>query len=168
MLVNQAMTGVIGFLSASPAYAEQLHTREGVDIDHLTLGKGKVRMVIVDDTAKLKIKVGSIVKNFAEHSDVIAMNLTDDMILYVADRKAKKHIDITDRIIYIDKANKKWIQRAAHLATIDPKGTQKLSALTGEEFAAVIYEPQIGTQDTNFWVFVNTRNAEIISWYKEK
>jgi hypothetical protein len=76
MMVNQALNTIIYKLDASPALAAKLSEYAGLDFDHMTLGPAKVRMLIENDVAKIKIKIGKDwfnKQNFEHHPDVINM-----------------------------------------------------------------------------------------------
>jgi hypothetical protein len=76
MMVNQALNTIVYKLDASPALAAKLSGYPGLDFDHMTLGPGKVRMLIENDIAKIKIKIGKYwfnKQNFEHHPDVINM-----------------------------------------------------------------------------------------------
>jgi hypothetical protein len=76
MMVNQALNTIIVKLNASPALAAKLSDYAGLDFDHMTLGPGRVRMLIENDIAKIKIKVGKgwfNQQDFEHHPDVINM-----------------------------------------------------------------------------------------------
>lgn len=73
MMVNQSLSRILQILDDMPVLASKLTELDGLDFDHIVLGKGKVRMVIRGDTVKVKIKIGSVIRNFRRHVDVIAM-----------------------------------------------------------------------------------------------
>jgi hypothetical protein len=73
MMVNQSFLRVLQILDDMPVLAFKLTELGGLDFDHITLGKGKIRMVFRDDIVKIKIKIGSVIKNFDSHDDVLAM-----------------------------------------------------------------------------------------------
>jgi len=72
-MVNQSFSRILQILDDMPVLASKLTELGGLDFDHVVLGKGKIRMVIRDDIVKVKIKIGSIIKNFNRHADVLAM-----------------------------------------------------------------------------------------------
>ncbi len=59
MLTDQAITSVLATLDSSPALATRLSEPAGVEFSHLALDKGKIQMVVVDTTARVKIRLGS-------------------------------------------------------------------------------------------------------------
>lgn len=58
IMVEQALKRVLNDLMLSPANAAYLARMEGVPFDHSTLGESRIRMLIEEDTVKLKIKCG--------------------------------------------------------------------------------------------------------------
>lgn len=73
LMVNQALHGILYKLDASPALAANLDRYEGLEFDHMTLGIGRIRMLIENDIVKVKIKVGRDwfnQQNFEDHPDV--------------------------------------------------------------------------------------------------
>jgi hypothetical protein len=76
MMVNQALNTIVYKLDASPALADKLSEYPGLDFDHMTLGPAKARMIIENDIAIIKIKIGKDWfnrQNFEHHPDVINM-----------------------------------------------------------------------------------------------
>jgi rubredoxin len=59
MLVNQAITSVLTALDSSPALATRLSEPAGVVFSDLSLDKGKIQMVVVNTTARMRIRLGS-------------------------------------------------------------------------------------------------------------
>jgi len=62
MLINQGIEAVLVKLDASPALAIKLDKKEALDFDHLSFAKGKIQMVVEDDVARLKMRLGSFLK----------------------------------------------------------------------------------------------------------
>ena len=65
MLVNQALEAVLAKLDSpagSPALAVKLSELEGLKFSHMSFGKGKIQMVVVDDIVRVKTRLGSSVK----------------------------------------------------------------------------------------------------------
>lgn len=56
MMVNQALNGILVKLQETPALASHLPWLEGVEFDHPTIGQSRIRMLILDNTVKIKIK----------------------------------------------------------------------------------------------------------------
>lgn len=73
MMTQQVLNHIIQKLNSSPALAARLSDFEGMEFDHMNFNKGRVRLVIEDDIAKIKVKIGTTSKSFAEQDDVIAM-----------------------------------------------------------------------------------------------
>jgi hypothetical protein len=44
----------------SPVLASRLSDANGVDFDHITLGKGNIRMDVTEDIAAVKVRIGSL------------------------------------------------------------------------------------------------------------
>lgn len=59
MMARRAVNTVITLLDQNPAYAIKLDQPNGLDFDHTILGKGRARLTITGDIAKLTIKVGT-------------------------------------------------------------------------------------------------------------
>jgi hypothetical protein len=75
-MVNQAIKNLLNKLDQSPGLAEDLAKVEGLEFDHITLGRSYARLLIEDDIVKLKIKCGALLFNmtpFKEQRDVIDM-----------------------------------------------------------------------------------------------
>jgi len=73
LMVKQLLKGLIVKLEASPALAGTLENYSGMDFDHMTLGKGKVRMVVENGMVELKVMTGSTIRNFERKLDVVSM-----------------------------------------------------------------------------------------------
>ena len=76
MMVKQVLNSILVQLGESPALAARLSELKGMSFDHTTLGAGRVRMVLIEDIVKVKIKVGKDWfgrQSFEEHPDVINM-----------------------------------------------------------------------------------------------
>lgn len=72
-LAKQVLKQVLYQLDHSPALAARLEETSGMKFDHMNFGEGRIRMLITDGIVKVKIKVGSIVKDFEKHLDVVTM-----------------------------------------------------------------------------------------------
>jgi len=59
MMINQALNTVLVKLDTSPVLASKLSEPEGLNFDHITLGKSNITMAITDYIAKVKITAGS-------------------------------------------------------------------------------------------------------------
>lgn len=68
MLVNQTLQTVLQKLEASPSLASKLSDADGLDFDHMTLGKGRISMVsIMDDVINMNINIGSLTWTFEDY-----------------------------------------------------------------------------------------------------
>ena len=59
MMARRAVNTVITRLDQNPAYAIKLDEPNGLDFDHIILGKARARLILTDDIAVLTIKVGT-------------------------------------------------------------------------------------------------------------
>jgi hypothetical protein len=59
MLINQTLELILVRLDSSPVLAAKLSSADGLDFDHINFGKGKVHMVVKDDTVVLTMRFGS-------------------------------------------------------------------------------------------------------------
>jgi hypothetical protein len=66
MLVNQALEAVLVKLEDSPALAARLNEPNGVDFSHINFDRGKIRMIITDDIAAVRIRLGSFAKDLKD------------------------------------------------------------------------------------------------------
>jgi hypothetical protein len=66
MLINQTLEGVLQKLDDSPVLASKLSTTEGVDFEHITLGKGSISMSVIEDIVNVKVRVDSFVDTFED------------------------------------------------------------------------------------------------------
>jgi hypothetical protein len=57
MMVNQVFQGILSELAQSPGLAKNLATEQGIPFPHLSLGEGRVRLVVNNDTAVVMIRV---------------------------------------------------------------------------------------------------------------
>ena len=64
MMVNQAFEAALVKLDSSPALAVKLGEPAGMEFEHISFNKGKVRMVIAGDVVTIKMRLGSLVKKF--------------------------------------------------------------------------------------------------------
>ncbi len=61
MMINQMLERILYVLSQSPALAEKLDRPEGLEFDHLTMGKGRVGMKLEDENvAVVRIRIGRL------------------------------------------------------------------------------------------------------------
>lgn len=73
LMAKQLLKALVYDLDASPGLAVNLQNYSGMDFDHMILGKGKVRMVIVDGVVKIKAMTGSAVKDFNRKLNILSM-----------------------------------------------------------------------------------------------
>ncbi len=62
MLINQALEAVLVKLNSSPVLAKRLSKKDGLEFEHISFDKGRIRMVVVDDIVTVEIRLGSLVK----------------------------------------------------------------------------------------------------------
>ncbi|MBW8034993.1 MAG: hypothetical protein FVQ79_04990 [Planctomycetes bacterium] len=72
-MIKQVLKRILYQLDHSPALAVRFEELEGMKFDQMSFGDGRVRMLIEGNLVKLKFKVGSYVRDFEEHLDVITM-----------------------------------------------------------------------------------------------
>lgn len=60
MMINQTMERILYVLNQSPGLAERLSEDNGLDFDHLTLGKSRVQMMLNGKVVTLKIRIGNL------------------------------------------------------------------------------------------------------------
>lgn len=73
LMVNQALNAALVKLQNNPAMAARLPWLEGLEFDHPTLGQSRIRMLILGNTVKVKIKASPAwFRNtpFEQHPDV--------------------------------------------------------------------------------------------------
>ena len=63
---NQTLERVLYILKESPALAEKLNKKDGLNFDHLTLGKGRIQMVVRGKIVTIKIRIGNLKKIWDE------------------------------------------------------------------------------------------------------
>ncbi|MHC4220836.1 MAG: hypothetical protein ACYST9_00320 [Planctomycetota bacterium] len=59
MLINQTLAAVLQKLTDSPVLTSKLNTTDGLEFDHITLGKGTITMALADNIVDVKIKLGA-------------------------------------------------------------------------------------------------------------
>ena len=57
MMVNQVFQGILAELTQSPGLAKNLATEQGIQFPHASLGAGRIRLLVENDTAVLTIRV---------------------------------------------------------------------------------------------------------------
>jgi hypothetical protein len=63
MMMGQEMESLLIKLDASPAIAARLNEPNGVEFEHTSFDKGKLRMVIDNDIVTIKMRLGSFEKS---------------------------------------------------------------------------------------------------------
>ncbi len=66
MMVNQVLEAIMVKLAKSPAAAFGLRELKGVEFEHINLDKGKIRLVLDENIATVKIMLGSFVPHFED------------------------------------------------------------------------------------------------------
>jgi len=61
LLINQVFSAILYTLDNSPAQAATLGEESGVEFNHMSFGKGKIRMLAEDDIVTVKIRLGAFV-----------------------------------------------------------------------------------------------------------
>lgn len=64
MLINQAFETVVVKLESSPAFAARLSEEHGLEFRHLSYDKGRIRMIVEDDIATIRLRLGSAAKKW--------------------------------------------------------------------------------------------------------
>jgi hypothetical protein len=57
VMMNQVFQGVLAELDKSAALARNLSDVQGIEFPHISLGKGRIRMVVTDEIATVTIRV---------------------------------------------------------------------------------------------------------------
>ncbi len=66
LLINQVFTTVLYTLNNSPAQTAMLGEESGVEFNHMSFGKGKIRMLVEGDIITVKIRIGAFVDMLEE------------------------------------------------------------------------------------------------------
>ncbi len=66
MLINQAFEAVLVKLEDSPALAARLNEPNGIDFPHINYDRGKVRMIVTEDIAAVRMRLGSSAKDLKD------------------------------------------------------------------------------------------------------
>ena len=66
MLINQTLQTVLQKMDDSPVLASKLDDANGFDFDHITLGKGNIKMDVASDVVSTSVKLGSITWTFED------------------------------------------------------------------------------------------------------
>jgi len=64
MIINQTLETVLRKLDESPVLASRLGEPSGVYFDHITLGKGSIKMDVAEDIAKAQVRLGTLSYEF--------------------------------------------------------------------------------------------------------
>lgn len=62
MLINQAFETVLVKLQMSPVFAMEMSEPKGLEFEHISYDKGRIKFKMTDDIVEIKIRMGSIVK----------------------------------------------------------------------------------------------------------
>ena len=74
MMVKQSFMLLMYEIEKNPSKMSLLEIKQGLDFDYPTLGPAKAMVVVnQENRVRIKIKVGTFVKDFEKHADVIAM-----------------------------------------------------------------------------------------------
>ena len=66
MLINQTFQTILLTLGTSPVLAAKLSDKSGLEFDHISFDKGKIRMVVEDDIVRVKIRLGVLTQTFEQ------------------------------------------------------------------------------------------------------
>jgi hypothetical protein len=66
MLINQTFQTILLTLETSPVLATKLSDKGGVEFDHVSFDKGKIRMVVENDIVSVKIRLGVLTQTFEQ------------------------------------------------------------------------------------------------------
>jgi len=66
MMVNQVLETILVKLDELPVLASHLSGHNGVEFEHISLGKGKIVMLIESDIVTVKIRLGTLLRDFDE------------------------------------------------------------------------------------------------------
>lgn len=64
MMINQALQTVLVNLDASPVLAGELSELDGLEFEHISLDKGKIRTILEDDIVAVRMRIGSLIKKY--------------------------------------------------------------------------------------------------------
>ena len=71
MMVNQGLVSVLVKLEHWPALAKRLDDEKGVEFSHMSMGKGRIRMVVVDDMVQVRMRMGSCISKLTNDNKFI-------------------------------------------------------------------------------------------------
>ncbi|MHC4424259.1 MAG: hypothetical protein ACYSWR_06275 [Planctomycetota bacterium] len=66
MLINQTLEAILQKLEESPVLASKLSDAKGVRFDHITLGKGSIRMDVAGDVVDVRVRVDAFADKFQD------------------------------------------------------------------------------------------------------
>ena len=66
LLIKQVFDTVLLKMDISPVLASKLDEPAGVEFDHINFDKGRIGMVVENDIARVKIRLGALVRRFEE------------------------------------------------------------------------------------------------------
>jgi len=67
MLINQAFEIALLKLDSSPVLATRLSEAGGFEFDHINFDKGRIKMVVEEDTVGVKIRLGAFVHTIEDN-----------------------------------------------------------------------------------------------------
>ena len=70
-MVNQSLVSALVKLENWPALAKRLDDEEGIEFSHMSMGKGRIRMVVVDDMVQVRMRMGSCIGKFTNDDKFI-------------------------------------------------------------------------------------------------
>lgn len=70
MVTQHVFASILTQLDKSPALASRLAQEDGMSFDEINLGKGRIRMLIRDDVATVKVRIGEGIEGFKNEPDV--------------------------------------------------------------------------------------------------
>jgi len=64
MMINQALQTALVSLDSSPSLAGSLSEEQGMEFEHTSFDKGRIKTVLVDDIVSVRVRLGSLVKKY--------------------------------------------------------------------------------------------------------
>ena len=64
MMINQALQTALVKLDSSPSLAGALSEEQGLEFEHISFDKGRLRMLLADDIVSVRVRLGSLVKKY--------------------------------------------------------------------------------------------------------
>lgn len=94
--------------------------------------------------------------------------LNKDKIIEIANKKLEeKGYKLSEMKTLYEPSNKSWKEQFQYLKDIDSQILGRLEVLEGRDYQAVLYTPKEQMLGGIFWVFVDRKTGEIITWYGE-